>query len=100
MAAEKPLQIIGAINAYTAKLAERCGFRALYLSGAGVASASLGVPDLGISTLDDVLIDVRRITDASGLPLLVDGDTGWGRSLQYRPHSEIAYEVWRGSRAP
>jgi len=76
--AEKPLQIVGVINGYVAKLAERSGFRALYLSGAGVASASLGVPDLGITTLDDVLTDVRRVTDASHLPVLVDGDTGWG----------------------
>jgi methylisocitrate lyase len=75
---EKPLQIAGAINAYTAKLAESAGFRALYLSGGGVAANSLGLPDLGISTMDDVLIDVRRITDASPLPLLVDIDTGWG----------------------
>ena len=75
---EKPLQVAGAINAYTAKLAEAVGFRALYLSGGGVAANSLGIPDLGISTMEDVLIDVRRITDASGLPLLVDIDTGWG----------------------
>jgi methylisocitrate lyase len=79
--AEKPLQIVGAINGYAAKLAERSGFRALYLSGAGVANASLGVPDLGITTLDDVLTDVRRITDASHLPLLVDADTGWGSAF-------------------
>jgi methylisocitrate lyase len=75
---EKPLQVAGAINAYTAKLAEAAGFRALYLSGGGVAANSLGIPDLGISTMEDVLIDVQRITDASGLPLLVDIDTGWG----------------------
>jgi methylisocitrate lyase len=75
---EKPLQVAGAINAYTARLAEATGFRALYLSGGGVAANSLGIPDLGISTLDDVLTDVRRITDATGLPLLVDIDTGWG----------------------
>jgi methylisocitrate lyase len=75
---EKPLQVAGAINAYTAKLAEATGFRALYLSGGGVAANSLGIPDLGISTMEDVLIDVRRITDACGLPLLVDIDTGWG----------------------
>ncbi len=78
LAAEKPLQVVGAVNAYTARLAERCGYRALYLSGGGVAASSLGVPDLGISTLDDVLIDVRRITDTTGLPLLVDADTGFG----------------------
>ena len=76
--AEKPLQVAGAINAYTARLAEATGFRALYLSGGGVAANSLGMPDLGISTMEDVLTDVRRITDASGLPLLVDIDTGWG----------------------
>ncbi|WP_058188006.1 methylisocitrate lyase [Terracidiphilus gabretensis] len=75
---EKPLQVAGAINAYTAKLAEAAGFRALYLSGGGVAANSLGIPDLGISTMEDVLTDVRRITDASALPLLVDIDTGWG----------------------
>ena len=75
---EMPLQVAGAINAYTARLAEATGFRALYLSGGGVAANSLGLPDLGISTMEDVLIDVRRITDASSLPLLVDIDTGWG----------------------
>jgi methylisocitrate lyase len=78
VAAEKPLQIVGAINAYHARLAERSGFKAIYLSGGGVAAGSLGVPDLAISTLDDVLTDVRRITDACGLPLLVDVDTGFG----------------------
>ncbi len=76
--AEKPLQIVGAINAYTARLAEASGFRALYLSGGGVAANSLAAPDLGISTMEDVLTDVRRITDATELPLLVDIDTGWG----------------------
>jgi methylisocitrate lyase len=76
--AERPLQIVGAINAYAARLAEASGFRALYLSGGGVAANSLGMPDLGISTMDDVLIDIRRITEASTLPLLVDADTGWG----------------------
>jgi methylisocitrate lyase len=75
---EKPLQIVGTINAYAARLAERTGFRAIYLSGGGVAAGSLGLPDLGISTLDDVLTDVRRITDVCSLPLLVDVDTGWG----------------------
>ncbi|HWA96290.1 MAG TPA: methylisocitrate lyase [Terracidiphilus sp.] len=75
---ERPLQVAGAINAYTARLAEATGFRALYLSGGGVAANSLGMPDLGISTMDDVLTDVRRITDATSLPLLVDIDTGWG----------------------
>jgi methylisocitrate lyase len=76
--AEQPLQIVGAINAYHARMAERTGYRALYLSGGGVAAASLGLPDLGISTLDDVLTDTRRITDVSSLPLLVDIDTGFG----------------------
>jgi methylisocitrate lyase len=80
LAAERPLQIVGAINAYHAKLAGRVGYRAIYLSGGGVAAASLGMPDLGISGLDDVLTDVRRITDASSLPLLVDVDTGFGSS--------------------
>jgi methylisocitrate lyase len=78
LAAEKPLQIIGAINAYHAMLATQSGFKAIYLSGGGVAAGSLGLPDLGISTLEDVLIDVRRITDAVDTPLLVDIDTGWG----------------------
>ncbi len=78
VAAEKPLQVVGAINAFAARMAERTGFRALYLSGGGVAVNSLGLPDLGISTLDDVLTDVRRITDITELPLLVDADTGWG----------------------
>jgi len=76
--AEKPLQIIGAINAYHALLATQTGYKALYLSGGGVAAGSLGVPDLGISTLEDVLIDVRRITDVTDVPLLVDIDTGFG----------------------
>jgi len=78
VAAEKPLQVIGAINAYTARMAEATGFKALYLSGGGVAANSLGMPDLGISTLEDVLTDVRRITEVTSLPLLVDIDTGWG----------------------
>lgn len=75
---EQPLQIIGAINAYHAMLATQSGFKAIYLSGGGVAAGSLGVPDLGISTLEDVLVDVRRITDAVDTPLLVDIDTGFG----------------------
>ena len=78
VAIEKPLQVIGAINAYTARMAEATGFKALYLSGGGVAANSLGMPDLGISTMEDVLIDARRITDVTTLPLLVDIDTGWG----------------------
>ncbi len=81
LAAERPLQIAGVINAYCALLAERAGFRALYLSGAGVANASHGLPDLGITTLDDVLSDARRITSRVDLPLLVDIDTGWGSAL-------------------
>jgi methylisocitrate lyase len=78
---ERPLQVVGTINAYHARLAERSGYRAIYLSGGGVAAGSLGVPDLGISTLDDVLTDVRRITDAASLPLLVDADTGFGSAF-------------------
>lgn len=78
---EKPLQVIGTINAYAARLAEKTGFKALYVSGGGVAASSLGVPDLGISTMDDVLIDVRRITDITDLPVLVDIDTGWGSAF-------------------
>ena len=77
---EKPLQVIGTICAYHALLAKRSGYRAIYLSGGGVAAGSLGVPDLGISNLDDVLTDVRRITDVCDLPLLVDVDTGFGSS--------------------
>jgi methylisocitrate lyase len=78
---EKPLQVVGAINAYSAMLAKRAGFRALYLSGAGVANASFGLPDLGVTTLDNVLEDARRITAASDLPLLVDADTGFGSAF-------------------
>ena len=78
VAAEKPLQVVGAINAYAARLADHSGYKALYLSGGGVAAGSCGIPDLGITTLEDVLIDVRRITDVTELPLLVDIDTGWG----------------------
>ena len=79
--AEKPLQIAGAVNAYSALLARRAGFRAIYLSGAGVANASFGLPDLGMTGLEDVLADVRRITGAVELPLLVDIDTGWGHAF-------------------
>ncbi len=78
LATESPLQIAGAITAYAARMAERTGFKALYISGGGVAANSLGMPDLGISTMEDVLIDLRRITDACTLPVLVDIDTGWG----------------------
>src|ERR1700682_5141315 len=75
---ERPLQVVGTINAYVARMAAATGFRAIYLSGGGLAANSLGVPDLAISTMDDVLVDIRRITDACALPLLVDADTGWG----------------------
>jgi methylisocitrate lyase len=78
VAEEHPLQVMGAINAYHALLAAHTGYRAIYLSGGGVAAGSLGVPDLGISSLEDVLVDVRRITYVCDLPLLVDADTGWG----------------------
>lgn len=78
VAAESPLQVVGAITAYAARMAEASGFKAVYLSGGGVAANSLGIPDLGISTMDDVLIDANRITNATDLPLLVDIDTGWG----------------------
>src|SRR5579872_2116427 len=79
--AERPLQVVGTINAYSALLAERAGFRAIYLSGAGVSNASFGLPDLGITSLNDVCEDVRRITSACSLPLLVDADTGWGSAF-------------------
>ncbi|OMG74405.1 methylisocitrate lyase [Burkholderia ubonensis] len=78
VAAEQPLQVVGAITAYAAKMAQAVGFKAVYLSGGGVAANSLGIPDLGISTMEDVLIDANRITNATDLPLLVDVDTGWG----------------------
>jgi len=78
LAVEQPLQVMGAITAYAGLMAKRVGYKALYLSGGGVAANSLGMPDLGISTMEDVLTDARRIVDATGLPLLVDIDTGWG----------------------
>jgi methylisocitrate lyase len=78
---ERPLQVVGTINAYAALLAQRAGFKAIYLSGAGVANASFGLPDLGMTSLNDVCEDVRRITAASALPLLVDADTGWGTAF-------------------
>ena len=81
VAEERPLQVVGAVNAFSALLAERAGFRALYLSGAGVANASFGLPDLGITMLNDVCEDVRRIVSATDLPLLVDADTGWGAAF-------------------
>ena len=80
LAEERPLQVVGTINAYHARMAQRTGYRAIYLSGGGVAAGSLGVPDLGISGLEDVLTDVRRITDVCPLPLMVDVDTGFGSS--------------------
>ena len=79
MRSERPLQVVGVINAYAAVMAEKSGFKALYLSGAGVANASYGIPDTGLTTLQNVLIDVRRITNITSLPLLVDADTGWDR---------------------
>jgi methylisocitrate lyase len=79
--AEQPLQIVGAINAYTALLAQQAGYRAIYLSGAGVANASFGLPDLAMTTLNDVCEDIRRIASATDLPLLVDADTGWGSAF-------------------
>src|SRR6056297_1443616 len=84
VAEHAPLQVVGTINALTARMAEQIGHKAIYLSGGGVAANSLGLPDLGVSTLDDVLVDVRRITDACGLPLLVDGDTGFGGAFNIR----------------
>ena len=90
LADEKPLQIVGTINAYHARLATASGYRAIYVSGGGVAAGSLGIPDLGISNLDDVLTDVRRITDVCATPLLVDVDTGFGAS---------AFNVARTTRA-
>jgi len=79
--AERPLQVVGTVNAYTALLAERAGFKSIYLSGAGVANASFGLPDLGMTSLNDVCEDIRRITGATDLPLLVDADTGWGAAF-------------------
>ena len=91
LAAERPLQVAGTINAFSALLAEQAGFRAIYLSGAGVANASFGLPDLGITSLNDVCEDVRRITGATELPLLVDADTGWGAvfNIQRTAHDLI-----------
>lgn len=81
LAAERPLQIVGTINAFTALLAEKAGFQAIYLSGAGVANASFGLPDLAMTTLNDVCEDIRRIASATDVPLLVDADTGWGSAF-------------------
>jgi len=91
---EQPLQVVGAINAYHARMAERVGYRAIYLSGGGVAAGSLGIPDLGISTIDDVLTDVRRITDVCSLPLLVDADTGFGGAFNLGRRGVISKTRW------
>ncbi len=93
--AERPLQIAGTINAYTALLAERAGFKAIYLSGAGVANASFGLPDLAVTTLNDVTEDVRRIASATTLPLLVDADTGWGSAFMIG--RTIREMIWAGA---
>lgn len=93
--AERPLQIVGAINAYTAMLAERAGFKAIYLSGAGVANASFGLPDLAVTTLNDVAEDVRRIASATDVPLLVDADTGWGSAFMIA--RTIREMTWAGA---
>jgi len=93
LAAERPLQVAGAINAYTARLAERAGFHALYVSGAGVANASFGLPDLGFTTLDQVVEDVRRIAGTTSLPLLVDIDTGWEDDLFTGRTMKVMYEA-------
>jgi methylisocitrate lyase len=95
--AEQPLQIVGTINAYTALLAERAGHKALYLSGAGVANASFGLPDLAITTLNDVCEDIRRICSATDLPLLVDADTGWGSALMIA--RTVREMTWAGAAA-
>ena len=95
--AESPLQIVGTINAFTAMLAERAGFRAIYLSGAGVANASYGMPDLAMTTLNDVCEDVRRICSATDLPLLVDIDTGWGSAFMIG--RSIREVTWSGAAA-
>ncbi|NNF39885.1 MAG: methylisocitrate lyase [Woeseiaceae bacterium] len=95
--AERPLQIVGTINAYTAMLAERAGFKAIYLSGAGVANASFGLPDLAMTTLNDVTEDVRRIASATDVPLLVDADTGWGSAFMIA--RSIRELTWAGAAA-
>ena len=93
--AERPLQIVGTINAYTAMLAERAGFKAIYLSGAGVANASFGLPDLAMTTLNDVTEDIRRIASATDVPLLVDADTGWGSAFMIA--RTIREMTWAGA---
>lgn len=92
---ERPLQIVGTINAYTALLAERAGFNAIYLSGAGVANASFGLPDLAMTTLNDVCEDIRRIASATDVPLLVDADTGWGSAFMIA--RTIREMTWAGA---
>ena len=93
--AERPLQIVGTINAYTAMLAARAGFKAIYLSGAGVANASFGLPDLAVTTLNDVAEDIRRIASATDVPLLVDADTGWGSAFMIA--RTIREMTWAGA---
>ena len=93
LADNKPLKIVGAINAYSAILAERSGHKCIYLSGSGVASASYGIPDLGLTSLEDVLIDVRRISKSTSLPLLVDIDTGWGDGSDISHSIEMMIEA-------
>ncbi|MGI9232036.1 MAG: methylisocitrate lyase [Woeseiaceae bacterium] len=93
--AESPLQIVGTVNAYTAMLAERAGFKAIYLSGAGVANASFGLPDLAVTTLNDVTEDIRRIASATDAPLLVDADTGWGSAFMIA--RTIREMTWAGA---
>ncbi len=95
LGAERPLQIVGTINAYTALLAEKAGHKAIYLSGAGVANASFGLPDLAMTTLNDVCEDIRRIASATDLPLLVDADTGWGSALMIS--RTIREMTWAGA---
>ena len=96
VAVEKPLQCVGAINAYHARLAESSGFKSLYISGGGVAAGSCGIPDLGIATMEDVLTDLRRITDVTTLPVLVDVDTGWGGAFNI---ARAVREMTRGGAA-
>jgi len=96
VAVEKPLQCVGAINAYHARLAESCGFKSPYISGGGVAAGSCGIPDLGIATMEDVLTDLRRITDVTTLPVSVDVDTGWGGAFNI---ARAVREMTRGGAA-
>ena len=96
IAQETPLQVVGVINAYAARLAEASGFKALYISGGGVAAGSCGVPDLGVTTMEDVLIDVRRVTDITDLPLLVDIDTGPGLLKGLTPGSTARSSIELG----